>query len=120
MRTERTQGFCHKGNTTKKRRGAASTTGKTNPHEQREKELKEEEDERAQRRLFYWKKRQQQKLKKNTEVLDVSEFLRKKVQRGTRNKKERINTKKQIPNKDLKTLLEQHSSLKRRNQAYFA
>ena len=94
-----TQGFDHKGNATKKRRGAASTTGKINPYDLRDQELKTEEDEQAQRRLFYWKRRQQQKLKKNTEVLDASEFLRKKVQKETRNKKRRINTKKQIPNK---------------------
>ena len=86
VETKKTQGTDHKGNTTKKRSGTASTTGKINPYELRDQELKTEEDKQAQRRLFYWKRRQQQKLEKNTEVLDVSEFLRKKVQE-TRNKK---------------------------------
>ena len=98
-----TQGSDHKGNSTKRRRRTAPTTRKTNYYEQRVKELKTEEEERAQRRIFYWKRRQQQKLRKNTEVPDVSVFLRKKVQEGTRNKRRRINKKKQIPNKAVET-----------------
>ena len=41
------------------------------------KNFKMEESKRAQRKIFNWKRRQQKKLEKNTEVLDVSEFLRK-------------------------------------------
>ena len=47
-------------------------------------------------------KRQQQKRKKNTEVLDVSEFLRRKVPKEARNKKRQINTKEQNTDKVVK------------------
>ena len=73
--------------TTKKRRETASMPRKINPYELRDQELKIEEGKRAERKFFNWKRRQQQKLEKNTEVLDVSEFLRKKVPKETRNKK---------------------------------
>ena len=66
-------------NATKRRRGTASMTRKINPYELRDQELKIEEDKRAKRTFFNWKRRQQQKIKKNTEVLDVSEFLRRRV-----------------------------------------
>ena len=67
------------GHTTKKRSKAASTPRKINPYVLRNQELKIEEGKQAKRKFFNWKRRQQQKLEKNTEVLDVSEFLRKKV-----------------------------------------
>ena len=54
--------------------------------------LKIEEGKRAKRKFFNWKRRQQQTLEKNTEVLDVSEFLLRKVPKEARNKKRRINT----------------------------
>ena len=87
------------GNTTKKHRGTASMPRKINPYELCDQELKIEDDKRAKRKFFNRKMRQQQKPKKNTEVLDVSEFLRKKVPKETRNKKKRINTQEQITNK---------------------
>ena len=87
------------GNTTKKRRGAILIPRKTNPYKLRDQELKIEEDKRAKRKFFNWKRRQQQKLDKNTEVLDVSEFLQRKVPKETRNKKRRINTQEQNTNK---------------------
>ena len=65
--------------------------------------MKTEVGGRAQRRTFYRKKRQQKKLKENTEVLDVSVFLRKKVKKEIRNKRRRTNKKKQTPNKAMKT-----------------
>ena len=49
----------------------------TDLYEMRNQGLKMEESKRAQRNPLNWKLRQQQKLKKNTEVLDISEFLRK-------------------------------------------
>ena len=64
----------------------------------RDQELKMEEDKRAKRKFFNWKRRQQQQLDKNAEVLDVSEFLRRKVPKETR-KKRRINTQEQKTNK---------------------
>ena len=78
------------GNTTKKRRGTILIPRKINPYELRDQELKIEEDKRAKRKFFNWKRRQQQKLEKNTEVLDVSEFLWKKVPKESRNKKRQI------------------------------
>ena len=54
--------------------------------------LKIEEGKRAKRKFFNWKRRQQQKFEKNTGVLDVSEFLRKKFLKEPRIKKRRINT----------------------------
>ena len=76
MKTKKTQGTDHMDNTTKKRRGVTSIPRKINPHELPDQELKIEEGKRVIRNLFNWKRRQQQKLKKNTEVSDVSEFLR--------------------------------------------
>ena len=61
---------------------------------------------RAKRKFFNWKRRQQQKLEKNTEVLDVSKFLRKKVPKESRNKKRQPNTQKQITNKVVKKSIE--------------
>ena len=51
-----------------------------------------EESKQAQRKILNWKRRQQKKLGKKTEVLDVSEFLRKKFLKKPRNKKRQINT----------------------------
>ena len=79
------------GNTTKKRRRSTLISRKINPYELRNQELKIEEDKRAKRKFLNWKRRQQQQLDKNTEVLDVSEFLRRKVPKETR-KKRRINS----------------------------
>ena len=90
------------GNTTKKRRGTASISRKIKPYELRDQELKIEEDKQAKRKIFNWKRKQQQKLERNTEVLDVSEFLRKKVPKETRNKKRRINTQEQNTDKVVK------------------
>ena len=103
------------GNTTKKRRGSILTPMKINPYELRGQELKIEEDERAKRKFLNWKKRQQQKLDKNTEVLNVSECLRRKVPKKTRNKKRRINTKEQNTNKAVRKSIGKHSSLKWRS-----
>ena len=86
------------GNTIKKRRGSILIPRKINPYELCDQELKIEEDKRAKRKFLNWKRRQQQKLDKNTEVLDVSEFLRRKVPKETRNKKRRINTQEQNTN----------------------
>ena len=61
------------GRITKKRMTTAATPRKISPYEMQE--LKIEEGKRAKRKIFNWKRRQQQKLEKNTEVLDVSEFL---------------------------------------------
>ena len=102
-RTEMTQGSDHTGNSTRKRRGTAPIPRTTNQYELRGKELKTEVEGRAQRRIFYWKKRQQKKLKENTEVLDASVFLWKKVQKEIRNKRRRTNKKKQTRNKAMKT-----------------
>ena len=82
-------------NTTKKRRGVTLIPRKINPHELPDQELKIEEDTRAKRKLLNWTRRQQQKIDKNTEVLDVSEFLRRKVTKETRDKKRQINTQEQ-------------------------
>ena len=90
------------GHTTKKCRKNASTPRKMNPYELRDQELKIEEGKRAKRKFFNWKRRQQQKLDKNTEVLHVSEFLRWKVPKKNRNKKRRINTRKQNTNKAMR------------------
>ena len=87
------------GNTTKKRRGTILIPRKINPYELREQELKIEEDKRAKRKYLSWKRRQQQKLDKNTEVLDVSEILRRKVPKENRNKKRRIKIQEQNTNK---------------------
>ena len=76
------------GNTTKKHRGTNLIPRKINPYELRDQKLKIEEDKRAKRKFLNWKRRQQQKLDKNTEVLDLSEFLRRKVPEETRNKNE--------------------------------
>ena len=98
VETKKAQGTDHMGNTTKKRRGSILIPRKINPYELRVQELKIEEDKRAKRKFLNWKRRQQQQLDKNTEVLDVSEFLRRKVPKGTR-KKRRINTREQKTNK---------------------
>ena len=50
-------------------------------------ELKLEERMRNKRKFDRWKRRQEQKLKKNTEVLDMSELLRKKVPTEVNKKK---------------------------------
>ena len=98
VETKKTQGTDHMENTTKKRRGPILIPRKINPHELRDQELKIEEDKRAKRKFPNWKRRQQQKLDKNTEVLDVSEFLLRKVPKGTK-KKRRSNTREQKTNK---------------------
>ena len=71
-------------------------------YELRDQELKRKRVSDLKRKFFNRKRRQQQKIKKNTEVLDVSEFLRKKFPKETRNKKRRINTQEQISNKVVK------------------
>ena len=88
VKTKKTQGTDHMGNTTKERRGSILITRKINPYELHDQELKIEEDKRAKRKVLNWKRRQQQKLDKNTEVLDLSEFLQRKVPEETRNKNE--------------------------------
>ena len=87
VKIKKTQGPNHMGHTTKKRMNTATTPRKINPYELRDQELRIEEGKRAKRTFFNWKRRQQQKLKKNTEVLDVSELLRKKVLKEPMNKK---------------------------------
>ena len=87
VETKKTQGSDHRGNTTKKCRETTSTPRKINPYELRDQELKIEEGKQAKRKFFNSKRRQQQKLEKSTEVLDVSEFVRKKVLKKPRNKK---------------------------------
>ena len=77
--------------TTKKRRGNATASRKTTPYVMRNLELKLEERMRNKRKFDRWKRRQEQKLKKNTEVLDVSELLRKKVPKEPKKKKKLIN-----------------------------
>ena len=47
--------------------------------------------------------RQQQKLEKNTEVLDASKFLLRKVPKGNKNEKKQISAKEQNNNKVVKT-----------------
>ena len=102
VETKKTQGSNHMGNTTEKRRKTVSTPRKINPYVLRNRELKIEEGKRAKRKVINWKRRQQQKLEQNTEVLDVSEFLRKKFIKETRNKMRRINTQEQISNNVVK------------------
>ena len=65
-------------------------------------DLKIEESKRAQGKIFNWKRRQQQKLERNTEVVNVSEFLRKKFLNKSKDKKRRINTQRQVTNKVMK------------------
>ena len=65
----------------------------------RDQELEIEESKRAQRKTLNWKRRQQQKLERNTKVLNVSEVLRKKLLKKSKNKKKRINTQRQVTNK---------------------
>ena len=60
---------------------------KTSPYELRGRELKIEKVSKLHKRKFFKKRRQQQKLEKNSEVLDVSEFLRKMAPKESRNKK---------------------------------
>ena len=103
VETRKKQGTDHMVDTTKKRRGTTLMPRKINPYKLRDQELKIEEGKRAERKFFNWKRRQQRKVEKNTEVLDVSEFLRKKGPNVTRNKKRRINTQEQITNKVEKT-----------------
>ena len=51
------------------------------------------------KKVFNWKRRQQQKLKKTTEVLDASEFVRKMFLKKHRFKKRQINALEQVTNK---------------------
>ena len=55
------------------------------PYKSRNHELKTEESKRAQRKISTGN--ENKKLERNTEVLDVSEFLRKKCLKMPRNKK---------------------------------
>ena len=105
VRSKMMHGSDHKGNPTGKRRGTAPKPRKTDQYELRVKELETEMEMRAQRRNFCWKKRQQRqrKLQENTEVLDVSDFLQKRVQKDIRTGKTRTNTKKSTSNKAMKT-----------------
>ena len=89
--TKKTTSTNYVGGTTEKRRGNATASRKTTPYVMRNLELKLEERMRDKRKFDNWKRRQEQKLKKNTEVLDVSEFLRKKVSMGPKKKKKLIN-----------------------------
>ena len=77
--TRKTQGAYHMDNTSKKSRETVLTLRKTNPYELRDQELKTEGGKQAKGKFLNWKIRQQQKLEKNTEVLDVSKFLWRKV-----------------------------------------
>ena len=83
-------------NTTKKRRNTSSIPRNINPYELHDQELKIEEGKRAKRKVFNWKRRQQQKLDKNSEVLDVSEFVRRKVPKETRKRGEPIHRNKRL------------------------
>ena len=65
----------------KKRRGNTTASRKTTQYVMRDLELKLEERMRNKRKSDNWKMREEQKLKENTEVLDVSEILRKKMPR---------------------------------------
>ena len=96
------KGSHHMGNTAEERRRTCSTQRKINPYVRRNQELKTEENKRTKRKVINWKRRQQQKLEQNTEVLDVSEFLRKKSMKKTRNKMKRINAQEQIPDNVVK------------------
>ena len=75
---------------------------KINSYVIRDQELKIEESKQAQRKIVNWKTRQQQKLGRNIEVLNVSEFLRKKFLKKSKNKKRRINKEEQITTKVMK------------------
>ena len=88
VETKETQKIDHLGNTTKKRKKNASVPKKISPYGLYDQELKTEEGNRAKRKYLNRKTRQQRKLEKNAEVLDASEFLRKKVPKESRNKKE--------------------------------
>ena len=76
--------------------------GKINSYVLRDQELKIEDNEQAQRKIINWKRRQQQKLKRNTKVLSVSELLRKKFLKKSKNKKRTNNTQRQVTNKIMK------------------
>ena len=104
VRNKKTQGSNHMGRITKKRMTTAATPKKISPYELRDQELKIEEGKRAKRKIFNWKRRQQRKLEKNTEVPNVSEFLRKKAPKESRNKR-RPNTQKQNTNKVVKKFI---------------
>ena len=93
-------------NTTKKSRGTALIPRKTNPCELCDQELKTEGDKQAKGKFLNWKMRQQKKLEKSTTVLDVSELLRRKVLKVTRNKKKQTNTQEQITNKVVRRSVE--------------
>ena len=75
VETKKSQGPGRMSHTTMKRRKTFSKPRKINPYVVRDQELKIEESKRAQRIIFNWKRRQQQKLKRNTKVWNVSNFL---------------------------------------------
>ena len=85
--TKKTQQTSDTGGTIRRQRKHRTKPRVTDPYNTRNQELKMEESKRAQRKVFNWKRRQQQKLEKNTEVLDVSEFLRKMFLKKPRFKK---------------------------------
>ena len=102
VETKKTQGPGRMGHTTRKRRKTFSKPRKINPYVLRGQELKIEDSKRAQGKIFNWKRRQRKKLERNTKVVNVSEFLRKKFLNKSKNKKRRINTQRQVTNKVMK------------------
>ena len=100
VKTKKTQG------PTRKRRKTFSKPRKINPYVLRGQELKIEESKRAQGRIFNWKRRQELKLERNTKLVNVSEFLRKKLLHKSKNIKKRINTQRQVNNKVTKKPIE--------------
>ncbi len=93
------------GHTIRKRRKTLSKPRKMSPYVLHDQELKIEESKRAQRKIFNWKRRHQQKLRRNTKVLNVSEFLWKKFRKRSKNKKRRTNKEKQVTTKVMKRLI---------------
>ena len=76
------------GHTIRKRRKTVPKPRKISPYMLRDQELKIEVSKRAQRKIFNWKRRQQQKLGRNTKVLKVREFLRNKLPKSLRIKRD--------------------------------
>ena len=85
--TKQTKETSGTGGTTIRRTKHRTKPRITDSYKTRNQKLKIDESKRAQRKVFNWKRRQQQKLEKNTDVLDVSEFLRKMFLKKPRIKK---------------------------------
>ena len=64
-----------------------------------DKELKIEESKQVQRHFFKWKGRKKHKLERDNKVLSVSEGLRKKLLKKSKDEKKKINTQRQVTNK---------------------